>query len=173
MIKVDVNTVIDAPVEKVWQFVSDLGSATLRDPSVVKVDWQPPAGVGTVATSTHKFFGRRAARYEIKEWEPNRRFRALVTSMGAELDGTCAIESIQGGKTKLDVSVGVEVRGLLRLMSPYISRKAKKDASEEIVRVKNIVEARNRTASTTWVSNEPVSRPITCPLMGVSCWWGT
>jgi ligand-binding SRPBCC domain-containing protein len=52
MIKVDVNTVIDAPVEKVWEFVSDVGAATLRDPSVVKVDWRPPAGVGTVAVIT-------------------------------------------------------------------------------------------------------------------------
>jgi hypothetical protein len=88
MISVDVNTVIDASVEKVWEFVSDLGTATVRDPSAFKVDWQPPAGVGTVAMITHRFLGKMTARYEIKEWEPNRKFRAQVTSMGAKLDGT-------------------------------------------------------------------------------------
>jgi len=79
-----VNTVIDASVEKVWEFVSDLGTATLRDPSVVKVDWQPPAGIGTVAMITHRFLGNRTARYEIKEWEHNHKFRAQITSMGGE-----------------------------------------------------------------------------------------
>jgi carbon monoxide dehydrogenase subunit G len=140
--KVDVNTVIDAPVEKVWEFMSDLGSATLRDPSVVKVDWQPPAGIGTVAMITHRFLGKRTARYEIKEWEPNRKFRAQVTSMGAKLEGTYTMEPVHGGKTNLNVSVKVEIGGLMRLFSPYISRKARKDASEEIARIKNILEAR-------------------------------
>jgi len=147
MIKVNVNVTIDASVEKVWEFVSDLGTATLRDPTVVKVDWQPPAGAGTVAIITHRFIGKRTARYEIKEWEPNHKFRAQVTSMGTKLDGTYTMEPIQGGKTNLNVSVGLEVGGLMRLFSPYKSQKARKDAPEEMARIKSILEARNRTAS--------------------------
>lgn len=142
VIKVDVSTVIDAPVGKVWEFMADLDTMPQRDPSVIKVDWQPPLRAGNVAQVTFRnvVLGTRVGRYEVKEWEPNHRFRVRMTTMGAKLNGTYEFESLEGSKTRLTASVEVEVGGLMRIITPFLPYSANRDAKAEFVRIKRVIE---------------------------------
>ncbi len=141
MIKVDVSTIIDAPLEKVWDFMADLGTMPQRDHSVVRVDWQPPLGVGSVATVTARLMGERTGRLEVKELEPNHRLVVQMTGMGARAEGTYEFEPVDERRTKLSAAVSFQVRGLLRVISPYLSYSAKRDATAEFERIKSAIEA--------------------------------
>jgi hypothetical protein len=54
MIRTTVSAIVDAPIEKVWNFMVDLRRMIL-DPSVIDVNWQAPLKKGSVATIS---FGR-------------------------------------------------------------------------------------------------------------------
>ncbi len=141
MITIEVSTIINAPVERVWEFMSDFGTMPQWHPGVVKVDWQPPLSVGSVATVTVQRLGKRTARYEVKEWQPNRMIRAQVTSGRSKINGGYEMEPIEGGKTKLTISAVIEIKGVLRLLSPILSYMSKKGSSAEMQNIKRILEA--------------------------------
>jgi carbon monoxide dehydrogenase subunit G len=145
--RVEVSTVIDAPVEEVWGFMVDLGTMPQRDPSVVKVDWKPPLRAGSVAVITFRQMGNRIGKYEVKELEKNQRLRVGMTAMGAKIEGTYEMEPADDGKTKLSAAVQIEVHGLMRLLFPFISRNADKDAKAEFGRIKRAIEAQRGTVS--------------------------
>ena len=148
--RVEVSTVIDASVENVWRFMVDLGTMPLRDPSVVKVDWEPPLHVGSVALLTFRQMGDRTGRYEVKELEKNHRLRVQMTAMGANIEGTYEIEPADSGKTRLSAAVQIEVHGLMRLLSPYLSHRASRDGKAEFERIKHAIKAQQSGKSPTY-----------------------
>ena len=142
MIVVTGNMTIDAPVEMVWDFMANLGTMPERDPAVVDVRWDPPLHVGSVATVTFRRMGARTGKYEVKEWEPGRRFRVQMTALGARIDGTWEFVPADGRKTKASVLVLIDVHGLMRIIAPYLSYHAKRDASAGFARIRRAIEAR-------------------------------
>ena len=140
MIRTTVSTIIDAPIEKVWNFMVDLRRMIL-DPSVIDVSWQPPLKTGSVATITFRQMGVRTAKLEVIDMQPNRRLRMVMTAMGSKLDGTYAMEPLDTGKTKLSAVAQIEIHGLMRLISPYLSYSIKRDQSREMARIKRAIES--------------------------------
>ena len=53
---------------------------------------------------------------------------------------------VDGDRTRLSVSVHVEVRGLLRLLSPFLARMANRNGSTTVANVKRILEGRGPAA---------------------------
>ncbi len=142
MIEVDEGGVVDAPLEDVWGFMTDLGTMRLRDPSVVSVDWTPPLKAGSIATLVVRQMITRRIRYEVVEMERNRLFRVSATVMGVQIHGTWRFEQIDEGRTKLSVSVRMDTGGLLRLVSPYLSYSVRRGAAADFKRTKLAIEAR-------------------------------
>jgi hypothetical protein len=66
-----------------------------------------------------------------------------MTALGSKIEGTYEMEPADGCKTKLSAAVQIEVHGLMRLLSPFLSRKANKDAKAEFGRIKRAVEAKH------------------------------
>ena len=147
MIKTTVSTIVDAPIEKVWNFMVDLPKMIL-DPSVTDVSWQPPLKTGSVATITFRQMRvNRTAKLEVIDVEPNRKLRMVMTAMGSKLDGTYLMEPLDGGKTKLSAVAQIEIHGLMRLISPYLSYSTKRDQSKEIARIKKAIESQGNSPS--------------------------
>ncbi len=88
MIRTSVSGIVDAPIEKVWNFMVDLGTMPQRDPSVIGVSWDPPLRVGSVAAIDFRQVGKRTGRYEVKELELHQRLRVQMTAMGARIEAT-------------------------------------------------------------------------------------
>ncbi len=143
MIRVAAGGIIDAPVEKVWNFMVDLDTLPLRDPSVVSVGWTPPLKVGNIAIINFRQMGKRTGRYQVMEMEPNHRLRVQLTAMGSRVEGagTWLFEPVEEGKTKLSASVQIEVRGFFKLISPFLSVSAGRGARKGFDRIKKAVEA--------------------------------
>ena len=148
MIRTTVSTVVDAPIEKVWSFMVDLKKMIL-DPSVIDVSWQPPLKTGSVATITYRQMGvKGTGRLEVMDMEPNHRLRMVMTAMGSKLDGTYVMEPLDGGnKTKISAVAEIEIHGLMRLISPYLSHSAKRDQSKEMERIKRAIESQGNSPS--------------------------
>jgi carbon monoxide dehydrogenase subunit G len=144
MIEVEASTVVDAPPEWVWDYISDLGKMTEWDPGTIKVDWHPPVAVGSVAVVTAQQFGKRVVNWEVTEWEPGHKIGCRVKSGGTIVRAAYTIEPAEGSKTRLSRWASVEVGGLLRLISPLVTRKTRNERSAEIENVKRIVEGRRQ-----------------------------
>ncbi len=145
--KVAVDRVIDAPVESVWEFISDPGTIKQWDPRLLDVKWQPPIGVGTTLVVTARLVGRgrRTANVRIAAWEPNRRI-GFETRFGAVKANTViAMDSIDGYRTRLSISSEAEIGGLLKLIQPYLSYKVRKDRSAAIDTIKRILETKSKS----------------------------
>ena len=146
MIRTTVSAVVDAPIEKVWSFMVDLKKMIL-DPSVIDVSWQPPLKTGSVATITFRQMGvKGTGRVEVIDMEPNRRLRMVFTAMGSKLDGTYMMEPWDGGnKTKISAVAEIELHGLMRLISLYLSHSAKRGQSKEMERKKRAIESQGNS----------------------------
>ncbi len=143
MIEVAASGTIDAPIGKVWNFMTDLDTLPRRDPSVISVGWTPPLKAGSVAIINFRQMGKRTGRYEVLELEPNHRLRVQMTAMGARIEGTgtWSFEPVEEDKTRLSASVQIDVRGILKLISPFLSLSAGREARRGFDRIKNAVEA--------------------------------
>jgi len=74
MIRSEISTVIDAPVDKVWEFVSDPGNMNQWSAQDSKVEFTRPIGVGSVITVTTHLIGKRTIKGTITDWEPRHKF---------------------------------------------------------------------------------------------------
>ncbi|OXM72685.1 MULTISPECIES: SRPBCC family protein [Amycolatopsis] len=80
---VEVRTWIDAPPERVWALVSDIGLMPEMSDELQSVDWLdgatgPAPGARFVGRSKHEAFGEWVTTSEIVEFEPGRVFAWAV-----------------------------------------------------------------------------------------------
>jgi uncharacterized protein YndB with AHSA1/START domain len=137
------SVVIDAPIEQVWEFMSDLQTLPQHNLSLVNVEWEPPLLVGSVATITYQVRGKSGTgTCLVKEVEQNKRLRIQMTAMGAELEGTYEMESVNSGRTKLSSTLNIQLHGLMRILSPFLSRNAKHEQEVGLGRIKRAIEAK-------------------------------
>ena len=141
MISFEASVIIDASVEKVWNFMSDFDTMTLWGPGVREVKWESPIGVGSLIVVTAQRFGRRTANMKITDWEPTHKMGVEARSGGAKVRAVITMEPVEEDKTRLTRSAQMEIGGLLKLIQPYISYRANKDRSVELDNVKRILEA--------------------------------
>lgn len=143
MIRAEASGIVNAPIEKVWKFMVDLGTMPQRDPSVIRVSWDPPLRVGSVAEIEFRQMGLRRGRYEVNELELNQRLRVQLTAMGARIEatGTWSFEPVADDKTRLSALVQIDVHGFMRLISPFLSITASRGARKGFGRIKGAIEA--------------------------------
>src|SRR6266568_2030278 len=147
MINLEYSVIVKAPVEKVWNFMSDFDNTPQWDPEIVEVKWQGPITVGSIIESTAHVFVRRTVNAKITDWEPNRKIG--MESRSGEVKGLTVItmEPLEVGKTRLTRSVRMDVEGLLKLIQPFISYKAKGFNVKRLDNVKRLVEAQSLAES--------------------------
>ena len=143
MIRAAASGIVDAPIETVWKFMVDLGTMPQRDPSVIGVSWDPPLRVGSVAEIDFRQMGKRTGRYEVKELELYQRLRVQLTAMGARVEatGTWLFDPVANDKTRLSASIQIDIHGLMKLISPFLSISASQGARKGFNRIKSAIEA--------------------------------
>ena len=144
MIRLEDSTNIDAPVEDVWKYISDLQTMP-QWTGVLKVEYKGPADVGTSVVATYKLLGLRTFNITITEWEPNHML-GMRFKLGAEFNEILTVEPVDRTMTHLTISLKGEARGFLRIAGPFISRRAAKEFSGRLVQVKNAFEARQEAS---------------------------
>ncbi len=149
MIRIEASVIVNAPVEKIWNFMADFDTMTQWGRGYLEVKWQRPISVGSIVVVTAQgglLLGRRTANMKITDWEPTRKMGVEARSGGAKANAVITMEPLEGGKTRLARSAQVEIGGLLKLIQPYIAYRMKRVRSAELDNVKRIVEAQNSGA---------------------------
>jgi uncharacterized protein YndB with AHSA1/START domain len=144
LIRNEISTVIDAPVDKVWEFLSNLDTMTQYSSNrTLKIEYTRPIGVGSTIAITTRLMGKRTLRGTITEWEPGHKFVIQSKAMGSDIKEVWSLEQVEGTKTKLTKSQQAQVGGIMRLFQSYLSSKTKEVNSAQFAKIKQIMEAKN------------------------------
>jgi carbon monoxide dehydrogenase subunit G len=139
------TTVIDRPIEEVFDFLADGTNDPKFSPRVQEIakTTDGPAGVGTVYKSTVKDAGMTTKReFKLTEFTPPTRLRwaeqskNLVTAAEGGYD-----LATEGRGTRLTIYNVLEGHGAGKLIAPLAVRAARKDAGAFAERIKQAVEA--------------------------------
>src|SRR5262245_21494645 len=144
MAKLEIDTVINRPVEEVFAFLSNPENYPkwVSGTSEVKITSEGPIGVGTTYRSVVTFLGRRIeGEIEFTEYEPNRGYALKTISGPFPLEDSVTFERVEGGTRVSETHVG-EVGGFFKLAEPLLISLVKRQFEAEYANRKDPLEAR-------------------------------
>jgi uncharacterized protein YndB with AHSA1/START domain len=141
MISVDNSVSIARPVEEVFSFVTD----TTNDPQwhtdvidATKIS-DGPIGKGTAFSVVIKFMGKKEGRWDIVEFEPNRREVIKVTAKPVSPTLTYRFEQANGG-TRFSRRIDLEPTGFFKVMKGMMRRMMEKGNAGYLANLKNVLD---------------------------------
>lgn len=144
MISINLSTLILRPVWEVFEFITTPENSpqwqygSLESVQLSAGDMQ----VGTVISSFGHFMGRRIqSDFEVTEFETNRSYGFDTISGPIQLQTSYGFEAVQGG-TNVIISCLINPGGFFKLVDPIVARVARKQFKENLVRLKELIEAR-------------------------------
>jgi hypothetical protein len=145
MTRLQVTEVINRSPEEVFRFVATdhFENHPKWDPSVVEIV-QTSAGplkVGTTARLTRLDRGKRIeGTVEITEYEPHRRFAAVVSFGPFTLHQSVTIEPVGTDSSRLTLTINTQATGPTRLLLPLLRGVFARTMRESLRRIKEMVE---------------------------------
>ena len=146
MLRIAVNTLINRPVQEVWDFFIDLTNSPhwTASGSELRQTSSGPPGVGMTIESVRPIFGReiKSQTIEILQYEPGR-FISMTTAV--PLLGRAAMrftfESVGGG-TRLSREGDLGLGRAERLLGPILTDVLRKGWRTEMANLKRLIGAR-------------------------------
>jgi carbon monoxide dehydrogenase subunit G len=131
---------IARPPDDVFAFLAELDNLPRWQPSVVRTDGG--LGPGEAFSETRAFMGKRIeSRLEVVVYEPGRELTLRVVEGPVPLTVRHVLEPAGEG-TRLTLAGEGEPGGLFRLAAPLAERAAKRQAGEDLRRLKALLESR-------------------------------
>jgi uncharacterized membrane protein len=143
MLKLEISTVINRPVEEVFAFVSNPENFPkwISSSSEVRITSEGPIGVGTTFRPVVTFLGRRMeGESEVTEYEPNRRYVEKTISGPFPVENSMTFERIEGG-TRVSLTSMAEPGGFFKLAEPLLVGLVKRQFEADLARLKDLMEA--------------------------------
>lgn len=154
MIHLNVSTLIYRPVKQVFDFVSapendfqwqygTLAAARLPDGT---------SRLGSFFRSIGHLLGQRMQGiFEVTEYEPNRKYAFRSISGPLHLQ-TCYTFEVASGSTKISIKTQAHAANFLEMNERLVERKMKKQLRENLVLLKDLLEAKQILYGTTAIS---------------------
>lgn len=144
MLVIEASTVIDRPLEEVFDYVADMRNASDYSAELVEArkTSNGPVGLGTTFAITAQILGRRLeSNTEIVDYEPYRTF-ALEHDAGPlkAQDDRFTFERADGG-TRVTHRVEAESGGLFRFADPVVSRLMRRQWETNMGVLKELLES--------------------------------
>ena len=147
MINIDLDSVINRPVDEVWKRVTNPSIARQWMSGLLQVSSisEGPWNVGTKIRKVQRFMGLRTETvYDTTVYEPNRKL-AYKTASGTlsgslSYEASITLESIESG-TKLIYTARGELRGFFKLVEPVFTRSARRRFKNDFNTFKELLEA--------------------------------
>jgi len=145
-VQVDVlsETVIHRPVDGVAAFAADPTNAPDWYEHIDSVEWEtePVVRVGARAAYRAHFLGKRLAyTYEIVEYEPGRRLRMQTTESPFPMETTYTWAAVDG-RTRMPLRIQADPTGFSKLVAPFIVGNARRATTDDLEKLRAILEAR-------------------------------
>jgi hypothetical protein len=107
---------------------------------VREVEWEPPLEQGATFAETRELLGRRArSRLEVTALDSGREFSIRVVEGPVPLTVRHLLEPAAAG-TRFTLEAEGEPGGLMRLAAPLAERAAARQATQDLQRLKRLVE---------------------------------
>lgn len=144
MLTIEASTIIDRPLEEIFDYVVDLRNSVHYSAEVVaaRKTSDGPVGLGSTFAMTVQIMGRRLeSSSEIVEYEPYRSV-ALEHDAGPlkAQDDRFTFERVDGG-TKVTHRAAAETGGLFRLADPVLSRLMRRQWETNLAVLKELLES--------------------------------
>ena len=145
MVRVRASEIINRPSADVFRFVATdhFENHPKWDPSIVEIEQTSSGaiGTGTAARLVRLDRGKRVeGTVEITEYEPDRRFAALVSFGPFVLHQQVAIEPAGPDSSRFILTIDSRATGVLRALLPLLRRTFRRAMTESLQRIKEIVE---------------------------------
>lgn len=140
MVRVTVERQIQAPVEAVFQAVTDLPNLPETMPEIVDVEFltEQTAGIGTRFRESRRM-GKRVhvTELEVIELVANEHTRMVADSGGTIWDTTMTVRPVDGGGTSLEIAMDCRGHTLVtKIMNPVMKGLFRKGLDTHIDAVK-------------------------------------
>ena len=114
--------VIHRPVGEVFDVVSDERNEPSYNPALLHVEMltDAPVGVGTRFRAVHAARRPMEMTVEITEYEPPHRLGSVTKATWADIRGVLTFEEIDDRTTLLQWSWDVQLKGLARVLGPFV-----------------------------------------------------
>lgn len=151
MIKVEVSTIINRPIEEVFAFVTDHRNDVRWQDGLLEVRLTPdgPVSVGTQVHEVRKFMGRRIeSTGVISEFIPNVKSARKTLDGPTEVEGYLAFEPVDGG-TRVTQHMEMKSGGFmaLGLAQPLVSSGLRRALEKNFGDLKDLLESSVLTTS--------------------------
>ena len=143
MLKIEISTVINQPVEEVFAVASNPEDYVKWSPGLVeaKKTSEGPIGVGSTYRLVRMFLGQRLeGDLELTEYEPNRKFTLDSKSRPFPGEARWTFDAVEGG-TRVSVVVQAEPGGFFKLAEPLLGSFTKRTNETELANLKDLMEA--------------------------------
>ena len=139
MTSVSVKINIQAPIELVFQAVSEIDNLPNTNPDIIKIEFlsDTKSGVGTKFRETRLMNNRESlTELEITEFIENEHIRMVADSHGTIWDSTFTLRSVEPG-TELTLTMTAKSHKFLpKLLNPLLKNVYKKGLEKHLTAVK-------------------------------------
>lgn len=142
MIALKHSVVINQPLKKVFDYVTNSENAPEWKSRLLKVKRtsQGPVGVGTTEVHVGKILGwKPETKVEITAYEPNKEVGFKTVSGPLAAKGKVTFESVESG-TKVTITAGRQPSGFLKLIGPLVAGMAQKQLETDLAKLKEVLE---------------------------------
>lgn len=142
MIKVESSITINAPVEKVFTFVTAPETSAQWQGGVEAIEYEgEDTGVGSHYTEVRKFMGREMrTTLEVTKLEENKLWAAKTLNGPVPYEVTVTYEAAGGG-TKMTTLVEAEPGGFFKLAEGAVKKQLESGMAEDNATLKKMIES--------------------------------
>jgi len=142
MIKVEHSTVINRPINEVFEFVVDPSKEPEWQEGVIEAGFSPgnAPGVGAEVYEKRKFMGREmVSKFQVTQYEENKMFVGKVTEGPVKFEVIQSFEAVDGG-TKVSITVQGEPGGFFKLAEGMVKKQLQSQVTSDFERAKKMLE---------------------------------
>ena len=144
MIKIKVSTTIRRPVAAVFAYATDVANFPRWSGDLVTASRQTSPGPmqhGATFAQTNQFLGRPfETRFEVVDYEPDRKFCVRNTVRGFVFVGCYLFEDEAGG-TRLTNAAELDVSGFFSLMGALLIQQIRRQTETNLANLKALLES--------------------------------
>jgi uncharacterized protein YndB with AHSA1/START domain len=142
-VNVKTETLIKAPVEKVFSFAADPDNAPKWYVNIKSAEWRTtkPLAIGSHIAFKAQFMGKQLAYiYEIKELVPNQKLVMATADGPFPMETTYLFEKAEANSTKMTLINRGTPSGFSKLFSPFMAMMMRKANTKDLALLKQILE---------------------------------
>ena len=143
MINETATIVVNCPVEKAFEFISDARNRPIYDSGLIEVRQTPasPIQVGTKIVETRRFLGRKIEQIvEITDLDPNQWYGFRTVTGPIQSEGGFRLEP-EGGGTRINFEFKAAPGSFFKLAEPIVARSLKNNMDAALYDIKAALES--------------------------------